>query len=120
MLSDGEMAAMRATLIESFPDTCDVIRAALVRDDQGGATATYAPVESGVPCRVAPAGLTPDEREMAARLGGAVTWTLTVPVDTDISAADRVDVAGRVFEVAGVLGPRSWEVARRVTLVEVA
>ena len=117
MFSATEMAAMRATLNASLPDTCVVSRKTTTSDDAGGFTESWNTVIT-VACRIAPTGRSPQERAIADRLTCVAVWTITLPANTDVTIADRLVIGARAFEVAGVLA-RSYEVSRRVVCVEV-
>ena len=122
MIDARDMAGMRATLDASLPDTAVVTRDTQVPDGAGGYTVTSVDA-SPVPCRVAPAS--GREVTIAGRLDAVGTWTLTLPAETDVRSPDRVyvnavGVAGiREFEVVLPLGPRSFEIGRRVVCLEI-
>jgi len=117
MLSEDEIAAMRATATASLPETIEVQRPTRVPDGAGGETLTYGNVAT-CPARLAPAG-GEDEREFAGRVAGRSLWRITLPALADVRLDDRVVVGGRTFEVLGVRA-RSFEVCRVVlaTLLE--
>lgn len=117
MISDADLADMRATLAASLPDMGTIQRVQSVSDDMGGHTDTWAAAGT-VACRVSPYPLRPDEREVAGRVLGLDTWVVTMPAETVISERDRVATGGRSFEVVSVMAPRSWEVARRLLCTE--
>lgn len=117
MLTADELTEMRSTLNVSLPDTAQVQRKSLMSDGVGGFTESWSIVAT-VPCRVSPAGRFPDERVIAERLTAKSVWTITMPAETDIKPADRVEIGLWVFEVVAVMA-RSDEIARRVVCVEV-
>lgn len=121
MLSAVEIAAMRALQDEALPDTCTIMRATSVSDGMGGMTSTWANVATDVACRLATtASYRPAEGVTADMVALTVMHMLTLPALTDIESADRVDVGGTVYEVAGVLSPGgATETARRVLLSKV-
>lgn len=120
MLSTADLDAMRATLDASLPDSCQVVRRSTVPDGAGGTTDTWANQGGAVACRLSPVSRSDRlaEREVAGELVAVTYWTLTFPDATDVTERDRVTVAGRTFEVTSV-GTRSWEISRRVLVVEV-
>lgn len=118
MLSTSDIAAMRTALTASMPDSVAISRATSVSDGYGGLTETWATVAT-VAGRVSPTGYAPDERAVAQRLGNVSSWVVTMPALTDVRVTDRLAVGSRTFEVKEVLGPRSYEVSRRVVCVEV-
>jgi SPP1 family predicted phage head-tail adaptor len=82
-----------------------------------GTSRTWATVAT-VSARLSPNGNTAQERDLAAQLQAVTTWRIAVPVSTDVTPKDRVVISGRTFEVAGVLGPRSYEAERILIAVE--
>lgn len=44
-------------------------------------------------------------------------WYITIPYDTDITAKDRITIAGKTFEVVFVPNDRSWDTALRVEAI---
>ncbi|MBX6770879.1 MAG: head-tail adaptor protein [Chloroflexi bacterium] len=118
MLSTADLASMQATLTASLPDTAQVQRVARTSDGMGGFTESWSTVTT-VACRVSPSGNTTAEQVVAERVQDRVLWTLTLPAQMDVTAADRIVVGSRTFEVVGVLAPRSYELATRVVAVEV-
>jgi len=117
MLSEDEIAAMRATATASLPETIEVQRPTRVPDGAGGQAVSWSPAGT-YPGRLAPAG-GEDEREFAGRVAGRSLWRITLPAEADVRLDDRVVVGGRTFEVLGVRA-RSFEVCRVVlaTLLE--
>jgi SPP1 family predicted phage head-tail adaptor len=116
VISTGDLAAMRGTLTASLPDTAVIKRDTQVSDSAGGYTVTTVDLAT-VACRVAPS--TGREQSIAGRLDAVGTWTLTLPAGTDVTAADRIAVGARTFEVVLPLAPRSWEIGRRIVCLEI-
>ncbi len=88
------------------------------RDAQGRRTATWADVAT-IAVRRAPAGYAPAERLIAGRLSSAAAWVFTFPALTDVRADDRIVMDGITYEVAGIAGPRTDEITRRVVALQV-
>lgn len=121
LLTDPEIADMRATLERTLPDIAVVTADTQVPDGAGGYTTTQSDGEP-VACRVAPAS--GREATIAGRLDAVGTWTITLPANTPVAAPNRiyVDAVGvpvREFEVVLPLRPRSWELSRRVVCLEI-
>lgn len=115
LLSDADIASMRATLERTLPDSAVIKRDTQVPDGAGGYTVTTATVAT-VACRVSMAS--GRELDVAGRLSAVGTWTVTLPALTDVKAADRIEIGSRVLEVTLPLRPRSWELSRRVFCTE--
>jgi len=117
MMPPGELASIRRAADRMLPDTCVIQRVTRTPDGAGGSTETWATVAT-MACRVSPAGQG-DEHLFGGRLASVSGYVVTLPAETDVAAVDRIAWGGRTLEVAGVVGPRSYEVSRRVVAVEV-
>ena len=116
MLSAAELDDMAATLEESLPDSCDVVRAEKESDGAGGQR-TVSVTLTTVACRVSPASTAVRNAEgvEVATIMSQAPWLITVPRGTDVVESDYVVRAdGEDFEVSAVLGPRSYELGRRL------
>lgn len=119
MLSATQIADMRTTAALALPDTATISRVARASDGAGGWTETWSTVASGVACRLM---FTQNlgEGPAAGTQQAASGWALTLPLGTDIRAADRVVVASRTFEVNSLLTASvEWLISIRASVREV-
>lgn len=103
VLSSTDMTTFRG-LVEglSFHDAYALVRDTATSDSEGGTTVIEATVEAGG-CDLR-AGLTrPDERAVADQTQATTPYVITLPYATSAVATDRLMVAGRTFEILGVL-----------------
>ena len=114
MLSASDLTTMRAAQALALPDTATRTRKTYVSDGMGGQTASE--TTTSYACRIAPTS--GRELEIAARLTSAVTFTVTLPYDVDVTADDELTVDGRTFKVVAVLAGGAWQTALRVLAVE--
>lgn len=115
MLTDAEIAAMRATLEDSLPSTCVIMRTtAGTSDNAGGYLPGTTSAAGTVACRVSPSMLRPNEVVVAGQSGMESNWVITFPATTDVRSTDRIVSDGVTYEVVAPLGPRSYELGRRV------
>lgn len=117
MLSPAVLDGIRATVAASFDKTATISRPTAGGDGMGGRAGGSAAVGT-VACRLAPAGLTPQEREIAGKVREKATWRVTLPSGTDVRAADTLVIDGRHFAVVAPLNGRSQETCIRVVCVE--
>jgi SPP1 family predicted phage head-tail adaptor len=114
MLTDGELSFMRKSVEQLLPDTCNILSLTNTPDGQGGQTQTWGTASANVTCRLD----VTESREMNA--AGAIqtftTYKLSMPYDTTIAAANRVEVNGETYTVIGVNNGQSWKAVTRVTL----
>ena len=116
LLSDAEIADMRATVNRTLPDSATIEHDTQVSDSAGGYTVTTA-TTGPFACRVATAS--GSEEVIAGRLDAVGSWTITLPALTEVAATDRIVIGSRRFEVILPLRPRSWELSRRVACQEI-
>lgn len=112
MISAGELALLRSEAGKSLVDTCVIRRATFTKDAAAGDVETWADLAT-VACRVAPSSYQQAEREVGGQTAQAVTYVVTLPAGTDVTARDRIAWLGRLFGVVSVV-PRTDEITRRV------
>lgn len=115
MPSTRQINRSRKRFAALLPDRALIERPTDVSDGGGGFTQTWASLASNVPCRLAPVGGGEGNAPSAgARLSDAATCTITFAAGRDISEADRVTIAGQVFNVLLVRRRGAYEITRRV------
>lgn len=118
----AELSAMRSIITNnSLPDVCDILSLTRVSDGQGGYTETWGTATASVACRLDPerGQYIGTETTVASRLEPYSTWMLSVPHDTTLTVANRVQVGSATYNVIGVDGGRSWALVKRATLEKV-
>jgi len=117
MLTDPEIARMRATAERALPGTAVIKDGTLSSDGGGGNTEMFTPRTGGtVSCRVAPIG--GNEREEGGRIAADSQYVITLPAETTVEADDQIVVAGVTYNVTVVMD-RLWEITRRVEVKRV-
>lgn len=116
LLTTAILARIRAAATAALADECEVQRKTMTSDGAGGWKETWATVVT-VACNVAPTGNQPTERAIADRLGSQVAYTVAMPAETAVTAADQIIIDGRTFRIAGVIA-RTGELTRRCVCVE--
>lgn len=119
MLSEAELAEIRAAVEESFPDTC-TIQTRTETNTKGSVADSYANTYTNVPCRLMPVRREAREYEVAGKITMVARFLLTVPHDQAIAATNRVIHGGLTYEVLGVQAGHSFRTARRADLALVA
>lgn len=121
MIPPDKLARLRVKVEGlTLPETVTVLRKGpRSRNAEGGYTDNWQTVGQ-VPGALSPSGLTPTEREIAAKVDAPVTWNVRVPVTSDIRPTDRLAVLGHTLNVVAVLGPRTLEITRKLICVEVS
>lgn len=124
MLDADELSSMREVGSESLPDLCSILRATPTPDGRGGTTDVWVAAYSNVPCRMAPtitgSSSAATEDNIAGRVAGENVWLLTLEWDQDIKSSDRVLFDGRTFEISYIGADRSWQILKRIGLVELS
>ncbi len=91
---------------------CLLERYTEVSDGQGGTTQEWT-VVGVLPCRVAPAGTSPVEREVAGQLQASSAYTITLPAGKVVLPPDRIQAEGETYQVVKPL-TRTVEIETRV------
>src|SRR3972149_37908 len=99
-LSDEELAAIRADVLQLLPDACNLLSPTFVSDGQGGFTATWGTVAGTIACRLD--ALRGEELVTAGALQPFHTWVLTLPYGTSVTPAYRVEHGGNTYAVTSV------------------
>lgn len=118
MLSATDLADMRATMIESLPDSC-VLKVDTLTSDAGGGQTAAPSAGTTVACRVSPLRLTRSSANAEVveveRAIEQSLWLVTMPEGTTVTPMHRIYHLGREFEVVEVLSPRTWNLATRAS-----
>lgn len=107
-LSPADIAQLRTVAELPFLDDYTVLRKpeTATKDSRGNRTNStgedFRVIEAGKG-RLRASGLRPAEQTLADRLGSVVPLAFDLPLDTLITAADRLESGGRVFHVSGVI-----------------
>jgi hypothetical protein len=119
LLTDDEIAGMRATAGAALPDTAIVQAKAFVSDGGGGGSTGWT-ASGTLPCRISPVtGSGSDEREAGDRISANAEFVVTLPVDAVVSTEHRLVIAGDVYNVEAVR-TRSWNLTTRVEVLKEA
>jgi Family of unknown function (DUF6093) len=117
VISSSLLDYLRTVADAFLPDTCSIVRGTTTSGSAGVST-VWAPIATGVPCRVSPGGPGSESAGTTEGVMRAVSdWTVWLPALTDVTTRDRVVIVGgdrvdgRTFEVTRV-GERSYEAAR--------
>lgn len=118
MITDAELAAMRADMVVTMAETVVIQRASRASDGAGGGSLAWLAVGT-VPGHTTPE-LTGTERQIADRLSSVMPWMVNVPALTDVQPRDQLIVDGQqTFRVLVVFAPRTWEIHRRTLCEEI-
>lgn len=119
MLTNSDLAAMRAALEELMPDTGNILAGTVISDGQGGWSQTWGTATAGVACRLDPGRKENRESVAGAALLPFSWWQLTLPHGTTITEQSRFEVNGETFNVVHVDPAKSWAVSVRAVLTKV-
>jgi len=117
MLTNADLAYMRATQEDALPDSCTRERTPMVADGQGGFIAGT-PVVVTLPCRKASRGI-PDHYMAMQAAQGKQLWMVTFAYGADVRARDVLTIGGVDMTVLGLASGGAWETAVRAVCVEV-
>lgn len=115
MTSTNDLNKIRAEREKLLSETVYVQRLTRISDEAGGSSEVWATVATVAGSLVQSGG---NERVIADRIGAVLTYTATIPHDTEILQGDRLQVNGRQYQVETIL-ERSEKTALRIICVEV-
>lgn len=117
MIEATDLAWMRATQQRIMPGTVIIYRAALADDGMGGMRETWAAVGT-VAGRIYPINQRGNTEFVAgAQVISETKWVATLPVGTDVTAADRLKASSRTWEVTKVNNDEDYQTAVRCDLM---
>lgn len=125
MLPLSHVTNLRRQATRLMPESWSISRPVYAPDGQGGRRVTgYTTPASGsaaanTGARLMPAGTQAAERILAERPAAIGAWTITLPQGTDVRPDDRIIIRSRSFEVTGIGGSHTWDVAVQVAAAEV-
>jgi len=117
MLTNSDLADMRAAVGELLPARCNVLSVTRTSDGQGGQVDTWGTATANVQCRLD--YKRGDESVFGNALRPYSGWVASLPHDTTISETNRLQIGGVVYNVTMVDNNKSWNVVLRVALDEV-
>jgi head-tail adaptor len=112
MLTAADLAYMRSSINELFPDTCNILNLSWSSDNEGGQNESWGTLSSSA-CRVDYG----QGREVMT--GGALMpyqkATISLPYNATISTANRIQIDTDVFSIQAVNKAQSWRGVTRCT-----
>lgn len=113
MITDVELAKLRATQELTMGSTCTVLRATRSSDGAGGFSEEWGVVATLI-CRVGAASIS--ERVASERESVTGPLRVTVPAESDVRTGDRLALStGDIVDVGGFQVPETFETARVLT-----
>lgn len=100
MLSEAELADIRAAQAAGLPDMATLYRTARTVDATGGISGTRAQMGTER-CRVSRAN--PREVQQGGKTVALADWIVTLPYGTDVRTDDEIETGGRTLRVVGLL-----------------
>jgi SPP1 family predicted phage head-tail adaptor len=116
MLSDAELADMRATTDDPLPDTC-TIQSKSRTTTASGNTYTYATVAT-VACKWVP--LTAREQLLAHQMGKVIDGKVRFAYGQAIPAEHRLVIGGLGYEVIGFSVDHAWRLQTIADVIRVS
>jgi SPP1 family predicted phage head-tail adaptor len=114
MIDTAMLAAMREAIEQLLPDTCNILTATETADGQGGISASWGTTYGTVSCRLDMN--TGREQVIGGGLQPFTKYMLSLPYNTTITTADRVEVNSTTYTVTSVNLNQSWMAVKRVEL----
>lgn len=116
MIDAAELAWMQGLQGAALPGTAIIQRATLTPDGMGGYSQTWSPIGTVAARVYTQNSRAVAEGEQGAQIVSETRWFVTMPVGTQVTAADRITAGGRVFEVTEVNNGQDWQTAVRCSV----
>lgn len=116
-ITNAELTDIRSAIEDLLPGTCNILSATRTSDSQGGYTETWGTATADLSCRI-------DNVSKSEQLFGGVIqpftgFVLSLPWDTTITTAHRVEIGSTYYNVRGVDNGKSWNAVVRALIEEV-
>jgi hypothetical protein len=111
LLSDAELAQIRADVSLLLPDICDILSPAGTADGCGGNTDAWGTASAGVACRLDP--IRGNEQVAGAAPQAFYQYMLTLPHGTAITTENKVVISTVEYKVVNADAGKSWDASRR-------
>ena len=113
MLGLADLTWMREAQNMILPGTAIIQRHTLTPDGMGGFTESWSNVGT-VAARLYPVNSRAfAEGDNGAQLVSQTRWFVTMPVGTSVTAADRLSISSRTFQITQVNNSEMWQTAVR-------
>lgn len=124
-LTAQQVARQRERAERDLTGLCEIHRYSETRNSLGETVKAWAPVATGVACRVVSVGaVTGRERLRNEAIAQVTSWIVVLPWAQDVTSKDRIYITApspvRTFLVTQVLGPHTDEIRRRAMVDEVS
>jgi hypothetical protein len=107
VLSDAERDALRREASALLPETAEILAPSGALDSRGNRQAGEQVIGTTA-AWLRGAGLSPQEREAASRLGWAVAYAVDLPFEAAVHPSHRLRIGQRTFEVGAVVREGDW------------
>lgn len=118
MLTDAEIAQLRTDVLETLPDTCNILRTTW-SNNKGTMVPSESTAVSGAACRVDPYNKQDSEGMLAEQESNRSYFRLTVAYDTDLQDGDTLSFGGERYEVLQLYDVHSLRIVKRAMLARV-
>jgi head-tail adaptor len=114
LLGAADLTWMREVQALALPGTAVILRGTVAADGMGGGSVAWAAAGT-VSARLYSQNsrAVAESAQNGAQVISVTRWYVTLPVGTDVTAADRLSVAGRLFDVTEVNNDQDWKTAVR-------
>lgn len=116
MLTAIQLAQLRRDANRLLPDTADIYPREMTDDQRGGQVASWPTLRESVACRLSATSVRGRSKDDArgGRIQPAEHWIVSLPVETVIGEADRLEINGTLYEIVSSADRRSFDVNLRL------
>lgn len=118
LIEAGDLAWMQALQGAALPGSAILQRATMTPDGMGGYSESWAAVGTVAARVYTQASRALAEGEQGAQIVSETRWFVTLPVGTQVTAADRILAGGRLYQVTEVNNGQDWQTAVRCSVTK--
>jgi SPP1 family predicted phage head-tail adaptor len=106
-MDDFELAHIYEDIQNLMPDKCNILSGTYTSDGIGGFTQSWGTAYKSIPCRMDAKTLREVNAAGALQVFGG--YTMTLPYNTTITEANRIEFNGALYNVLSLDKRQSWE-----------
>lgn len=118
-LTDGELAQLRGDLLETLPDTCDILRPTSAIGSDGYIDESWGTAVAGAACRFDPVNRHNTQALIAERESAVAIYLVTLAYDTDIRDGDALRYNGSTYQLTNLWEAHSLRAVRRLEVSQI-
>ena len=119
MLTASELASMRATQAQAWPDAASHLTPTTSLNALGEAVIAWGTAGTAIACRLAPVQAQTRISSVATETVTLPNWVVTMAYSGTVNPGDQLVISSRSYEVLNVKDDFNWRTALRIECIAV-